>query len=75
MVRVNFILASASAINPFFPRIYTASCCCKVVYTGNIGKLIKCVCYNEWQWMSAAWLAQPFPGIANHIRLGTLYPQ
>jgi protein TonB len=25
--------------------------------------------------MSAAWLAQPFPAIANHIRLGTLNPQ
>jgi protein TonB len=25
--------------------------------------------------MSAAWLAQPFPAMANHIRLGTLNPQ
>ena len=42
---------------------------------GNIGKQLKRVCYNEWQSMSAAWLAQPFPASANHIRLGTLNPQ
>jgi len=42
---------------------------------GNIGKQLKRVCYNEWQSMSAAWLAQPFPASANHTRLGTLNSQ
>jgi len=34
---------------------------------GNIGKLCKDVCYNEWESVSAAGGLQPFPALANHI--------
>src|SRR6266849_11069113 len=60
-----FFSSSGSAmigalVNPFHAVLvyrYTA---------GNIGKQCKDVCYNEWQSVSAAWGAQPFPASANH---------
>jgi len=46
-------------VNPF---------CAVLLYrytAGNIGKQRNHVCYNEWQSVSAAWVAQPFPARAN----------
>src|SRR6266851_3832147 len=61
-----FFSSSGSAmiralVNPFYAVLlyrYTA---------GNNGKQCKHVCYNEWQSVSAAWGAQPFPARANLI--------
>jgi len=42
-----FVPPVASAINASFPALIPRHVAGKWTMTGNIGKLVKCVCYNE----------------------------